>query len=393
MNAPIKLNPTLRWPAKYNEVPKEIFDREDIFQLEMERIFYGPEWHVVAHRAEIPKPGDYKTFAVGQRPVLIIHGEDRKIRVFYNACSHRGNQLVTGFRGNKMEYECAYHRWLFDSRGKLCGAPSENEFSPSYRRENFGLAELPVAEVAGTIFTTCSSETPDIDTFLGRVKGPWEESLAHGKLKLIGYQKVMYDANWKAYIDNDGYHAPLLHLAFRKLNWQGGGGSQITTERGHMAFMAETTQVANPDFLKDPSLVAFVTSNTSKGSTLAISSPLTASTKHMDIFSIRFATPRAVNKTEVHYSYYVHQDDDEELARHRLRQSSNLLGPCGMVSMEDASIFSRIHIGNHTPGNAVFQKGVTYEDRIWYDYKQNDESGNLPRWEYYRKMMGFERGE
>lgn len=393
MNAPIKLNPMIRWPAKYNEVPKEVFDREDVFRLELERIFYGPEWHVVAHRAEVPNPGDYKTFAIGERPILVIHGTDGKIRVFYNACSHRGNLLVTGFRGNKSEYECPYHRWLFDSKGTLCGAPAENEFSPSYKREDFGLSELPCEEVAGTIFTTLSDQTPDIDTFLGSVKEPWIASLGGGDLKLIGYQKVMYDANWKAYIDNDGYHAPLLHMAFRKLNWQGGGGSQTTTERGHMAFLAETTQVANPDFLKDPSLIGFMTSETSKGSTLAIASPLTVSTKHMDIFSIRFAIARSVGKTEVHYSYYTHVDDNEEVARQRLRQSSNLLGPCGMVSMEDASIFSRIHIGNHTPGNAIFQKGVTYEDRIWHNYKQNDESGNMPRWEYYRKMMGFEREE
>jgi hypothetical protein len=25
------------------------------------------------------------------------------------------------------------------------------------------------------------------------------------------------------------------------------------------------------------------------------------------------------------------------------------------------------------------------------DVKQNDETGNLPRWEHYRKVMGFKR--
>ena len=112
----------------------------------------------------------------------------------------------------------------------------------------------------------------------------------------------------------------------------------------------------------------------------------------LDMINVRLAFPRAVNKTEVHYLYFSQQGDDEEMARHRLRQSANMLGPCGMVSMEDAAIFHRIHIGNHTPGNAIFQKGVHDEHSIWYDFKQNDESGNLPRWEYYRQVMGFERG-
>ena len=32
---------TLDWPAKYNEVPKEVFEREDLWPLELEKIFYG----------------------------------------------------------------------------------------------------------------------------------------------------------------------------------------------------------------------------------------------------------------------------------------------------------------------------------------------------------------
>jgi anthranilate 1,2-dioxygenase large subunit len=79
------------------------------------------------------------------------------------------------------------------------------------------------------------------------------------------------------------------------------------------------------------------------------------------------------------------------MALHRLRQSSNLLGPCGLISMEDASIFHRIHIGNKTPGNAVFQKGVTDRESIPSEMLQNDETGQLRRWEYYREVMGFER--
>ena len=61
--------------------------------------------------------------------------------------------------------------------------------------------------------------------------------------------------------------------------------------------------------------------------------------------------------------------------------------------MEDASVFSRIDKGNKTPGNAVFQKGVEDEYKLSFTVKQNDESGNLPRWEHYRKIMGFERAE
>ncbi len=394
MNAPHNPVPMITWPARVNEIPKEIFDREDVYQLELEKLFYGPEWHPVAHTGELPNPGDFKTINVGERPILVVRGDDGQIRTFYNTCAHRGNLLETRVNGNAVEFECPYHRWLFDNRGELRGAPGDDDFSPIYRKENLGVPTIRSDEYMGLIFVTCSDETPDLESYLGRAKDALARTLnGDGRLKLLGYQKVLYDVNWKAYADNDGYHAPLLHAAFKLLNWQGGKGEQYATKNGHIGFESELKVPKGTDFLKDPSLIEFKGTETSKGSAIVSTFPITVITKHMDMINIRFAFPRGVGKTEVHYGYFSHEDDDEEMVRHRIRQSSNLLGPTGLVSMEDASIFSRIHRGNHTPGNAVFQKGVKHEDRIWYDFKQNDEAGNLPRWEHYRKSMGFIREE
>ena len=107
--------------------------------------------------------------------------------------------------------------------------------------------------------------------------------------------------------------------------------------------------------------------------------------------AIRFGNPLAVDLTEVHYTYFAHADDDEDLVRHRVRQASNLLGPCGMVSMEDAAIFHRLHSGSNTPGDAIFLKGVKDEYVVPTTFAQNDESSNLPGWEHYRKLMGYEK--
>ena len=77
---------------------------------------------------------------------------------------------------------------------------------------------------------------------------------------------------------------------------------------------------------------------------------------------------------------------------HRVRQASNLIGPCGMISMEDAAVFQRVQIGSHSPGVVTFQKGVndlrSFEN---FEYKQNDETVNIGRWEYYRQVMGFKK--
>lgn len=65
MNAPHSKDPLqleLNWPAGLSAVPGSIFSREDIYESELEKIFYGPTWHPVAHISELPEPGAFKNF-------------------------------------------------------------------------------------------------------------------------------------------------------------------------------------------------------------------------------------------------------------------------------------------------------------------------------------------
>lgn len=379
MSATDKTEALLEWPAKYNEVPKAVFEMNELWPKELETIFYGAEWHPIVHRAEIPNPGDYKTAELGEMPIFAVHGEDGAIRVFQNTCTHRGTSLLTESAGNKKEFECPYHRWLFNLEGDLIGCPNSRDFTPGFNKDNFALPQLRTEEFYGLFFVTMSDKTPPLKEYLGE---SFYEPLSRilggdGRLKLIGYQKVLYDCNWKAYCDNDGYHAPLLHKAFALLNWQGGKGTQIVTENGHLAFQSELKMPDQVNALKDASIIDFKGTSTSTGSLVLMSFPLTVFSKHMDMLNVRYAFPKGPKGIEVQYAYFSHQDDDEEMVKHRIRQSSNLLGPFGLISMEDAAIFSRIDKGNKTPGNASFQKGVKDEYQLDLQVGQNDESGNL----------------
>lgn len=392
MNAPMSPMLLPIWPANLNEVPKEIFERQDIYQLELERIFYGPFWHPVAHAAEIPNNGDFKTFFLGEMPLLIVRGDDAKIRVFLNSCTHRGTLLETGTMGNRKQFECPYHRWLFNDQGDLIGCPAVEDYAADFKKEDFGLNEVASAEFCGLIFATLSDQTPDLATSLKGTTDALTTALGgDGQLRLLGYQKVIYNSNWKCYFDNDGFHAPLLHAAFKMLNWQGGKGRQYATEQGHLCFESELKIPNNPGFLKDPSVIAFKGTDPQKGSVIAGLFPITGVVKHMDMLNIRFAFPRGMLNTEVHYAYFCRQDDDAEMVRHRLRQSSNLIGPSGLVSIEDAAVFNRLQVGTRTPGLAYFQKGVKDKRKLAWEFKQNDEWGNVPKWELYRRVMGFQR--
>jgi len=382
----------LIWPNQINRIPKEIFGDPAIFDMELDRIFYGPEWHMVGHLAELPERGDFKTFDIGRRPILIARGQDGQVRTFYNACTHRGTQVETSVCGNRKSFDCPYHQWSFDTDGALVGCPGEKEFTPGFAKANYGLRELRMEEFRGLIFVTASRDTQPLQEWLGEIAAPLTDILGgDGKLRLLGYHKVTYASNWKAYNDNDGYHAPLLHSAFRMLHWQGGKGRQIATQNGHNAIEAELSLAKGNSFLSDPSLIEFKGEDPKQGSRVVQLFPLAVATKHLDTINLRFAIPRSVGSTEVHYAYFGLESDSQEMLHHRVRQSSNLLGPCGMISMEDASIFQRVHLGTFTPGNVEFQKGVKRTDEFWFDFKQNDEASFLLKWEHYRKVMDFER--
>ncbi|MEJ1962704.1 MAG: Rieske (2Fe-2S) protein [Gammaproteobacteria bacterium] len=104
---------TIVWPARVNHVPKDVFVRADVFEEELRRIYYGNEWLLIAHEAEIPNKGDFKTTRVGRVPLLITRDGEGEVHVFFNACSHRGVQLETAASGNKRNFGCPYHRWSF----------------------------------------------------------------------------------------------------------------------------------------------------------------------------------------------------------------------------------------------------------------------------------------
>ena len=393
MNIKAEIKPELVWLADINDIPTEVFTRQDIFERELELFFYGPYWHPVAHEAEVPNPGDFKTIDLGRVPLLISRGEDGKVRVFLNICTHRGTQLATESMGTKKLFECPYHRWSFANDGRLMACPASEDFSPKFSQEEYGLREVKMETLHGMILVSLSDNPPEFESYIGEAADVIKSQIGHeGGLKLMGYQKVRYAVNWKAYVDNDGYHAPLLHTGFRLLGWQSGGGRTFITDNKLHGGAISQLSPGGTSALNDPSLIEFKDAEWNSGSFVSGLWPFVITVKHLDVINIRFAIARSPDCTEVHYAYFAKNTDDEEMAMHRVRQGSNLIGPCGMISMEDAAIFQRVQIGSNAPGIVTFQKGVndlrSFDN---FEYKQNDETVNIGRWEYYRKTMGFKK--
>lgn len=155
----MKLGPTLEFdhvqPAirkrftSAADIPKEVFSDPDVYREELTRIFYGPYWHPIAHRAELAERNAFRTRWLADVPLLMVRDGDDRIRVFVNSCAHRGTLLEQRRCGVAERFECPYHRWLFNNDGRFAGAPRRMQFRPDFREEDYGLRELHLVESWG----------------------------------------------------------------------------------------------------------------------------------------------------------------------------------------------------------------------------------------------------
>jgi len=117
------------------QIPAYIFSSPEIFELEMARVF--PRcWLLVAHESEVSKPGDFVTRSLGQYPVIVVCGEDEKIRILLNVCRHRGMRVCRADSGNSADFLCPYHGFNYKNTGELTGVPFEKTPTAAWTNPN-----------------------------------------------------------------------------------------------------------------------------------------------------------------------------------------------------------------------------------------------------------------
>ncbi|MFN3496656.1 MAG: aromatic ring-hydroxylating oxygenase subunit alpha, partial [Hydrogenophaga sp.] len=214
-----------------SRIPFAVYTDEQRHQRELERFFYQGHWCYVGLEAEIPKPGDFKRTAIGERSVIMTRGEDGAVHVVENVCAHRGMRFCRERHGNKKEFVCPYHQWTYKLNGDLAGLPfkdgvkaqgSEGECVHGGMPEGFdikqnGLTKLRVAVLHGLVFATFSDQAEPLEDYLGPAVMPWLDRIFKGRqLQLLGYNRQRIPGNWKLMMENikDPYHPGLLHTWF-----------------------------------------------------------------------------------------------------------------------------------------------------------------------------------
>ncbi len=404
------------WPAGgLTRVPYWVFQREDVYTAEQQRLFQGPNWSFLCLEAEVAGAGDFRATSIGDAPVIVTRHSGGTLHAFENRCAHRGALICLDEGGKgKKDFQCVYHGWSYDLAGNLTGVAFKNGVKgqggmpKTFRMEDHHPRKVRLATLHGLVFGTFSDEAPALEDYLGPEIVPRIARVMAGRTAVVlnRYTQVLPN-NWKLYIENvkDSYHASILHLFFttfqlNQLSYKGGivvsdaGGNHISYNQIdrkasiNQDYAAQALRSDSKYKLADPSLLAGF-EEFDDGITLQILSvfPTFVLQQIQNSIAMRRVVPRAVDKTDLNWTIIGFASDTPDQRRIRLKQA-NLVGPAGFISMEDGCVggFVQRGIAGAHGANALLEMGgadaVSSESRV-------NEASIRGFWKQYRATMGL----
>jgi phenylpropionate dioxygenase-like ring-hydroxylating dioxygenase large terminal subunit len=352
-----------------DKVHSSIFTNPEIFELELQRIFYR-SWVYLAHDSEVPEVGDYVVRSIGRKSVIISRSEAGGIHVLLNRCRHRGNAICSLESGNSSFFRCAYHGWTYKNDGQLVGVPFPDAYDGSLDKDSLSLTPLPESDsYQGFIFGSLAPQSIGLSDYLGPVKAGIDTFVAaspSGRVELkAGCQRTVFHGNWK-YVGMDGYHASFTHRSVFALLQRKGmragankdaglAAASVAYPNGHCRLLGGRNSSNTVDEFIRPLLEtdegqAYIALLEEKyGPDEARRVLVEARDPHVGIWPnmqiinahVRVIQPIAADKTEVLLYPALLADTPADIDAERLRRHEWFYGPAAFGQPDDAEMFER----------------------------------------------------
>jgi phenylpropionate dioxygenase-like ring-hydroxylating dioxygenase large terminal subunit len=234
-------------PGLERTLPSFWYQREDVFALEREHIFFR-EWMCVGRAEELPGPGDHRVLDVCGQSIILVRNQEGAMRAFYNVCRHRGARLCSppgaaepnvglAARGGVSHgmILCPYHAWTYDLNGQLLRAP-HLAAAPGFDAAGVQLYPVLVESWGGFVFLNLSpaQAQPFAETVGGARTRLARYPLA--ELRVASTIRYEVDANWKLLCENynECYHCGPVHPELCGIvpSFRESGGGNLDWERG-----------------------------------------------------------------------------------------------------------------------------------------------------------------
>lgn len=401
----------------FSSVQYGIFHSEEIYERERTKIFSDKAWNYLCLEAEIEAPGAFLTTEVGDIPVLVNRKEDGEIVAFENRCMHRGTKLRRENRGNDTSHTCVYHQWCYSLDGQLTSVPfarginGKGGLPKDFDRSQIRLRAMRVAVIHGVVFGTFNQDNVPLEDYLGPQIVERLGNLFFKPIEVLGYQRQRILGNWKLYNENlrDLNHGSLLHMfhatfGLARPNQVGGAtmddkhrhnisrkvmGTDDKTEAAEL--YKDTKNVYQENFvLSDPRILSYV-HELPHAESLIIASvfPNVIFQQITNSLCTRQLRLRGVNEFELYWTYYGFKDDTDEM-RERRRQQANLVGPGGLVSMEDGEAVQLVHEQTRSSPSSSSEIIIGGRGEITDQPNGVTEVPIRGFWSYYFEIMDFD---
>jgi benzoate/toluate 1,2-dioxygenase alpha subunit len=372
---------------------RRIFTDEEIFELEMARIFEG-NWIYLAHESQVPNNNDYLTMWMGRQPVIISRTRTGELAAVLNACAHRGAMVCRRRKDNRSTWTCPFHGWTYNNSGKLLkvkeakGAGYPEQFN---RDGSHDMPKVPRFEsYRGFLFGSLNPDVLPLQQHLGettKLIDMMVDASPDGLEVLKGASSYTYDGNWKVQAENgaDGYHVAATHWNYAATTARRSTGESVTetkamdaasygkTKGGFYAFdhghvLLWTTR-ANPEdeplYERRQELIdQYGPAKADWMISIARNLCLYPNVYLMDQFStqIRQYRPIAVDQTEVTIHCIAPKGESDAARSARIRRYEDFFNASGMATPDDLEEFRSSHRGflaSNAPWNDM-SRGATH---------------------------------
>jgi Rieske 2Fe-2S family protein len=191
-------------------LPPRVFHDSAILDWEVRSIFRRT-WLFVGREEDVPEKGSYFLTRIAGDSLIVVRGNDAKLRAFHNVCRHRGSRMIEEPAGRLVRFQCPYHAWIYDLQGRL-RPPRHTEELEGFSCTENGLVPAQLATWAGCIFLNLDPVAAPLTDHLGELP-PHFERFPLADLRRVTRMEYTVKANWKALVENyaECYHCPGVH--------------------------------------------------------------------------------------------------------------------------------------------------------------------------------------
>ena len=210
--------------SSITQLPVSSYSDEGLFRRELELIFQpGPRY--LGHALSVPEVGDYYALPQeGDGRALVRTPEG--IELISNVCRHRQAVMLRGRGNTKGNIVCPLHRWTYDLKGTLIGAP-HFDHDPCQHLNRYKLREWN-----GLLF---EDNGRDIAGELSRIAKARDLDFSGYVLDKVQVHECDY--NWKTFIEVylEDYHVGPFHPGLGQfvtcddLAWEFGSNHSVQT--------------------------------------------------------------------------------------------------------------------------------------------------------------------